>query len=274
VRPRVVALLALALAVAGCGGEHGAQDSADRLPPAERLERAPASPPAEAGLLEAGPVAAPTCAPGEARDLRSNRRAFAAVAKRTTLAHRKPGGAKLAEFGPFNANGVPTVFGVLEAVVDRRCEPQWYHVQLPLRPNGITGYVPASAVELVRVRTRIVVDLSKRRVTFFRDGDMLIRTPTAVGSPVTPTPTGSFYVNQRLRPTVRWGPFGPAALGISAFSAVLQNWTQGGPIAIHGTNQPSSIGEAASHGCLRVDNHVLERLFRLTPAGTPVLIRV
>jgi lipoprotein-anchoring transpeptidase ErfK/SrfK len=48
------------------------------------------------------------------------------------------------------------------------------------------------------------------------------------------------------------GPYGPAALGISAFSNVLTGWAQGGPIAIHGTNAPWSIGRAVSNGCIRV----------------------
>jgi lipoprotein-anchoring transpeptidase ErfK/SrfK len=94
-----------------------------------------------------------------------------------------------------------------------------------------------------------------------------------VGAEITPTPTGDYYVNQRLTAPDPWGPFGPAALGISAFSPVLQDWVQGGPIAIHGTNDPSSIGAAASHGCIRVRNDILERIFRATLAGTPVAIR-
>jgi lipoprotein-anchoring transpeptidase ErfK/SrfK len=94
----------------------------------------------------------------------------------------------------------------------------------------------------------------------------------AVGSPSTPTPTGRFYVNQRLVPTDTHRPFGPGAIGISAFSNVLTGWTQGGPVAIHGTNEPWSIGHAVSNGCLRLPNATLERVFRETLAGTPVII--
>jgi lipoprotein-anchoring transpeptidase ErfK/SrfK len=101
----------------------------------------------------------------------------------------------------------------------------------------------------------------------------VLRTAVAGGSPATPTPTGRYYVDQRLIPADSGGPFGPAAIGISAHTNVLTGWTQGGPIAIHGTNEPSSIGHAASNGCIRVDNRVLRRLFRVTPAGTPVVIR-
>ena len=57
------------------------------------------------------------------------------------------------------------------------------------------------------------------------------------------------------------------------FANVLTGWTQGGPIAIHGTNEPWSIGRAVSNGCIRVPNPVLRRLFKAVPAGTPVVIR-
>ena len=68
-------------------------------------------------------------------------------------------------------------------------------------------------------------------------------------------------------------PWGPAALGTSAFSPVLVDWPQKGPVGIHGTNDPSAIGRAVSHGCIRVPNRVMARLFAGTPAGTPILIR-
>jgi len=195
------------------------------------------------------------------------------VAKGRTVAYARPDGAPLRAFGRLNANGFPTVFGVLASVLDGRCRPAWYRVQLPERPNGSTGYVRAGDVELARVTTRIVVDLSERRLELYRDGRRVLETEVAVGSPITPTPTGSFYVNQRLTAPDPWGPFGPAAIGISAFSPVLQDWAQGGPIAIHGTNQPESVGQAVSHGCLRVRNETLVALLREAPAGTPVVIR-
>ena len=144
---------------------------------------------------------------------------------------------------------------------------------LPIRPNGTTGYVRAGHVELFRVRTRIEIDLSDRRVDFFRSGRRVLRVSAAVGAEGTPTPTGRFYVNQRLLSGDPSGPYGPGGIGISAFSPVLTGWTQGGPIAIHGTNDPGSIGKAASYGCLRIENRHLERMLRANPEGTPVSIR-
>src|SRR5207245_5231436 len=115
----------------------------------------------------------------------------------------------------------------------------------------------------------IVVDVSARRLVLYRNGRPVLRATVAVGSAATPTPTGRFYVNQRLIPADRSGPFGPGAVGISAFSNVLTGWAQGGPIAIHGTNQPWSIGHNVSNGCIRVHNAVLRRIFREALAGTP-----
>ena len=213
------------------------------------------------------------CEAGALRPLGTAKVTYAAVVRRRAVAFRRPGGPRLAVFGRLNVNGVPTVLGVRGAVLDRRCRATWYRVQLPMRPNGIVGYVRPWAVDLGHVRTRIVVDLSARRVTLYRNGRKAIETPAAIGSSATPTPTGRYYVNQRLVPSDPSGPFGPGAIGISAFSDVLTGWTQGGPIAIHGTNQPWSIGRAVSNGCVRVPNHVLRRLFRATLAGTPVVVR-
>ncbi|NUT57211.1 MAG: L,D-transpeptidase, partial [Thermoleophilia bacterium] len=184
------------------------------------------------------------------------------------VVYREPGGPELARFGSENANGVPMVFAVRAQRLAADCTPAWYHVQLPLKPNGITGWVRAADVALASVTTRVVVDLSERTVTLFDGGREVLTTRAAIGAPGTPTPTGRYYVNQRLRPHDPSGPFGPGAIGISAFSEVLTGWTQGGPIAIHGTNRPELIGRAVSNGCVRVPNHVLRRLFRATLAGT------
>jgi lipoprotein-anchoring transpeptidase ErfK/SrfK len=177
-------------------------------------------------------------------------------------------------FGRLNVNGVPTVFGVVGARVNASCEAAWYRVQLPLRPNGLVGWIRAGAVSERAIATRIIVDLSERRVTLLRAGSPVLVVPAAIGSTATPTPTGRYYVNQKLVAPDPLGAYGPVALGISAFSPVLKDWAQGGPIAIHGTNQATLLGSAVSHGCIRVRNADILRLYKLAPTGTPVLIRM
>ena len=258
--------LAAALMAAGCGSAE--------LVDERDVQRRTGPPPASlegGGELVADEIA-PACKAGESR-LGSRKEAYAARAKGRVVARERPGGARLEAFGRRNVNGVRTVFGVLAAVRDERCRPLWYRVQLPVRPNGTTGYVRAADVDLFRVRTRIEVDLSERRVDFLRGGRRVLRISAAIGKSATPTPTGRYYVNQRLLASNPSGPYGPGGIGISAFSPVLTGWTQGGPIAIHGTNDPGSIGEAASYGCLRIENRHAARMLRANPEGTPVVIR-
>ncbi len=215
----------------------------------------------------------PSCAPGTTRNLVTSARTYAVDVRGLVHVHRKPRGAAFARFGPYNVNGVRTVFAALSSVIGARCRAAWYRVMLPLKPNGQTGYVRARSVRLRPLRARVVVDLSTRRLTVFERGRSVLRAKVAIGARGTPTPVGSFYVNQRFRDDPA-GPYGWAAIGISAFSEVLQGWPQGGPVAIHGTNRPSLIGLPVSNGCIRVSNEVVRRLWRLAPTGTPVLVQM
>jgi lipoprotein-anchoring transpeptidase ErfK/SrfK len=242
----------LAVVAAGCGGQ------------SRHAERTTARPPVQPR---------PVCGEGAFHRLGSARLAYAAVVRSSALVSHRPGGRAFARFGHLNVNGVPTVFSVRGVRVDGRCRHLAYLVQIPKRPNGVTGWVPARQIQVARVRTRILVDLSEKRVTLYRDGVRVLSTTAAIGSRATPTPTGSFYVNQRLLPSDPTGPFGPGAVGISAFSDVLTGWTQGGPIAIHGTNAPWSIGKAVSNGCIRLPNRTLRKVYALALGGTPVVIR-
>ena len=252
---RIFAIGLVALVGAGCGTrEHAAHQAASAPHPRART---------------------PTpklCVAGAEQRLGSIRLAYVGLAAHGAVAYRRPAGAVVARFAAYNVNHYPTMFGVLGRVVGSDCAPRWYHVELPLEPNGITGYVRARALTLRTVRTRIVVDVSSRRLTLYRNGNALLTATVAVGAPATPTPTGRYYVNQRLVPADPGGPYGPGAVGISAFSNVLTGWAQGGPVAIHGTNEPWSIGKAVSNGCIRLPNTILRRVFRAAWAGTPVVI--
>jgi hypothetical protein len=215
---------------------------------------------------------APKCS--RSTNLVTTTRSYAVdVRTRLTYVFRRPGGRAFSRFGRFNINGVPTVFAALESVPGARCQAAWYRVLLPLKPHGQTGYVRAGDVMLRPLRTRLVVDLSTRRLTAFDRGRPVLRAKVAIGARSTPTPTGRFYVNQRFRDDPL-GPYGWAAIGISAFSEVLHGWPQGGPVAIHGTNRPSLLGLPVSNGCIRVSNETVKRLWRLVPTGTPVQVQV
>jgi lipoprotein-anchoring transpeptidase ErfK/SrfK len=199
-------------------------------------------------------------------------KSYAVDARGLVRVYRKPGGRAFARFGSLNVNGVPTVFAALEAVLGSRCRAAWYRVLVPMKPNGTTGYVRARAVNLRLLRSEIAIDLSSRRLTLYERGRAVFATRAAIGAPATPTPLGRFYINQRFRDDPE-GPYGWAAIGISAFSEVLAGWPQGGPVAIHGTNRPSLLGLPVSNGCIRVSNAAIQRIWQLAPTGTQVLIQ-
>jgi lipoprotein-anchoring transpeptidase ErfK/SrfK len=270
---RALLVILAAAAVAGCGGADNTATSSD-VTVAEKEVTVAKETVAQETVAKKPISRKPTpCVAGSTRPVGTPRTTYAAVVRERAQAFRRPGSGRLASFGPKNVNGVSTIFAVLAKRVDEHCAAQWYRVQLPVKPNESTGWVRAADVELAPVTTRIEVDLSERRVTLFDRGRRVLTTTAAIGSPQTPTPTGNYYVNQRLVPTDASGPFGPGAIGISAFSEVLTGWTQGGPIAIHGTNRPDLIGRAVSNGCIRVRNDQLRRLFERAVGGTPVTVR-
>jgi lipoprotein-anchoring transpeptidase ErfK/SrfK len=147
---------------------------------------------------------------------------------------------------------------------------RWVKLSLPGRPNGGRGWVPKAAVELHRVQRRIVIlrgarQLQVRRVS---DGRILLRAPIAVGRPGAETPLGrNYYVDARFTPRNPF--FGTFALETSAYSR-LSEWPGGGVVGIHGTDHPELIGQAVSHGCIRMLNGDIDRLHRLAPLGTPI----
>jgi lipoprotein-anchoring transpeptidase ErfK/SrfK len=148
----------------------------------------------------------------------------------------------------------------------------WAKVRLPVLPTNMTGWVPRRALGGYRVvQTRLVVDRASMRATLFRGGKPVFRAAVGVGRPQWPTPSGEFYIRNRLR-EFRSSFYGPLAFGTSARSTVLTDWPAGGFVGIHGTDRPEILPGQVSHGCIRMKNEDILRLGRLMPVGTPLTI--
>jgi hypothetical protein len=157
--------------------------------------------------------------------------------------------------------------------IDLDAHTTWYRVRLPILPNNSTGWVPASALgDVYAVHTHLYIDRAKFRATLDVDGRPVFSTIVGVGKTYWPTPTGEFYVRDKL--TNFGNPFyGPVAFGTSARSAVLTDWPGGGFVGVHGTNEPDILPGRVSHGCVRMPNASILKLAKLMPVGTPVTIR-
>jgi lipoprotein-anchoring transpeptidase ErfK/SrfK len=149
-------------------------------------------------------------------------------------------------------------------------QPTWYRISVPGRPNGRTGWIPASATRLQPVDRWLVVYRGSRKFELYVDGRLRRTGPVAVGARGMETPVGLFYVQSRFVPT-RYPILGAFAFETSGYSK-LSDWPGGGVVGVHGTDTPWLIGQAVSHGCVRLRNNDVLALRKLVRVGTPVKI--
>ena len=126
--------------------------------------------------------------------------------------------------------------------------------------------VPVAAA----VKRVVVVSLEDRKLALVEDGRVKKAYTVAVGKPSTPSPVGTFTIERRVAnptyhhngKTVLPGPGNPVGtrwMGLSQHG-----------YGIHGTNEPNSIGKAASHGCIRMAKADLEEFYELVAEGDTV----
>ena len=188
------------------------------------------------------------------------------------VAYTEPGGTDIVPFEFRITN--PTYWGsrLSLMVLERTPDGEWLRVQIPVRPNGTEGWIPATDVELESHFIRARVDLTARSVTVWDRDETIAETGAVIGAERSPTPVGNFFVNDLVE---KWegSAYGPFILSLSAFSEALDTFAGGIPvIAIHGTNKPHLIGGAHSNGCIRIPNDVITFLAEHVPMGTPVEI--
>jgi hypothetical protein len=172
----------------------------------------------------------------------------------------------------YTEDGLPEVYQVLAQELDK-WGTTWVHIAVPMRPNGVTGWVPEDDLtEFTLVRAELEINLSTKRLTLIQNGKVSFTTRVGVGKPSTPTPSGRFWVREKFPVNPPVPLYGPYAIGTSDYSTTETDWPGGGIIGIHGTNEPNLIPGAPSHGCIRLRNADITRLYRLVRIGTPIVI--
>jgi lipoprotein-anchoring transpeptidase ErfK/SrfK len=147
----------------------------------------------------------------------------------------------------------------------------WGRVELPYSWPRIEGWIPLAGFDRETTWVHVEVDLSEHTVTVRKGDAVLYRVAGATGAPWSPTPPGGYFVTDRI--PFSGGYLGTFAFGISGIQPRLPaGWSGGNQLAIHGTNDPSSIGTSASAGCMRVSERTLDRLKPLLRLGTPVIV--
>lgn len=189
------------------------------------------------------------------------------------VVHTEPSdGSPTVDIGPTTGAGAPTTFAVVGDPTGDTTG--WLRVVLPTRPNGATGWVPSGTVTVTKTPFRIFVGLADRKLRVERDGTRVLEATVAIGTSENPTPVGASYVTELIDNEDPAGAYGPYAFGLALHSDTLTEFAGGpGQVGIHGTNDPARIGQAVSHGCVRLRNADIEAMVGLgLPLGVPVFV--
>ncbi|HEY9299345.1 MAG TPA: L,D-transpeptidase [Phormidium sp.] len=144
---------------------------------------------------------------------------------------------------------------------------------LPIKTPGTVEPSPVSPVE----DTWLKIKLRERRVYVYQDNKVKTSFTIAIGKPGWETPTGRFKVIQMVKDPAwqhPWngkifppGPNNPLGVRWIGF------WSDGkNTIGFHGTPNERVMGQAVSHGCVRMRNRDVVALFELVKEGTPVIV--
>jgi lipoprotein-anchoring transpeptidase ErfK/SrfK len=245
-RVRVLAAMLVAGLAAGCGGAVSEQPRTSGSQPSSGLRPAVTEAPS-----------------------RPDGRYLTARLVRTTALRARPAGSArlLTRIARRTEFGSPRVLAVL------RRRAGWLEVEAPELPNGHAAWIPADAVEEGGTDLSIHVDRSARELTLRDKHRVVVSMPVAVGRPGNQTPLGRFAVTDRLHTESADSPYGCCAIALTGHQRHLPpGWPGGDRLAIHGTPQTSTIGQAASLGCLRAPARGIRLLMRRIALGTPVFI--
>jgi lipoprotein-anchoring transpeptidase ErfK/SrfK len=132
---------------------------------------------------------------------------------------------------------------------------------------------PLQRTRMQRTRRTVLVSIADRRLAVLENGQVLAYFPVAVGADLSPSPTGEFEIVNRVANPAYYHAGMVMAAGVN--NPVGTRWIglnlRG--YGIHGTNAPRSIGQASSHGCIRLRNRDVEKLYAMLRVGDVVQIR-
>lgn len=143
-----------------------------------------------------------------------------------------------------------------------------------------TPALPPATVDFTQPLTvsHVQIDLSDRRLTLYHNSQPLREYPIAVGREGWTTPVGEFQVMQMVQNPTWQNPLTGNIIEAGDPSNPLGHhwigfWTDGNNwVGMHGTPDADSVGQAVSHGCVRLYAHHIQEVFGLVQVGTRVVV--
>ena len=146
---------------------------------------------------------------------------------------------------------------------------EYIPVWLPMRPNQSKGWVRADDIVPSQNDYLVRIEVAARRLVVLKNGEQVLETAAGVGRAGRETPQGTYFVRESIQvaddagnPTPD-GDYGPYAFGISGFSddpQIIAEFGENSSVGIHGTNDPSTIGQEVSSGCIRIPNDIVTEM--------------
>ena len=142
-------------------------------------------------------------------------------------------------------------------------------LEIPAMSQTVSA-IESAPKEPVQIKRTIVVSLEDRKLALVEDGQVRKVYTVAVGKPSSPSPVGTFTIQRRVKnpvyqhdgKVIQPGPANP--VGTRWMGLSVKGY------GIHGTNEPKSIGKAASHGCIRMARKDLEEMYEMVHVGDSV----
>lgn len=167
-----------------------------------------------------------------------------------------------------------TIQGIKEALaIPNNGDPKRLMIQADATIAEPSSYVPGQA---------IYVDTRRCYVQLYEGGALVEEFDCTPGTSGYATPTGDFYLSYKdpaptwYNPHSGWSegmpdtiPPGPSnPLGVRALAVSCGNG-----IFIHGTTNAGGLGSPGSHGCVRLSNNNIIKLYDMVSEGIPIIIR-
>lgn len=169
--------------------------------------------------------------------------------------------------------------GLLLAAELRVLQSQF--IPVPFQPSRISrlqGVLERSPLSAMVRQTRLVIRLESRQLEFYEGDELVESYDIAIGQNDWETPIGHFAVLDMRRDPLWQHPITKEAVPSGPDNPLGSRWIgfayDGGyHIGIHGTNQEELVGQAVSHGCVRMREAEIQELFERLAIGTSVTVR-
>ena len=165
-----------------------------------------------------------------------------------------------------------------QAIASEGTTPETPPTELPVTSPVEEAAIPTAPENNQTLATHVVLNLKERRVYVYQDDQVIANYRVAIGRPGWETPKGNFSVIQMVEDPQWKNPWNGRVSAPGPNSPLGERWIgfsrEGGKyVGFHGTPGQHVMGQAVSHGCVRMRNRDVKELYELVQNGIPVIVQ-